>query len=52
MLACPPVKSEVVCHKVCFLGCGLVSLKKSGGLASYTEQSYFITVDKYIKKKK
>jgi hypothetical protein len=34
MLACPSVKSAVACHKVCFRGCGLVSLKKRGCLAS------------------
>lgn len=33
-LACPPVKSDVACHNVCFLGCGFVSLKKRGCLAS------------------
>lgn len=31
MLACPPVKSVVACHNVCFLGCGFVSLKNNGG---------------------
>lgn len=34
MVACPPVKSDVACHKVCFLGCGLISLKNKGLLAS------------------
>lgn len=33
-LAWPSVKSDVACHKVCFLGCGLVSLKNNGRLAS------------------
>ncbi|KAF5758063.1 hypothetical protein HanXRQr2_Chr16g0725061 [Helianthus annuus] len=32
LLACPPVKSDVACHNVCFLGWGFVSLKKRGCL--------------------
>lgn len=42
MLACPPVKSDDACHKVCFLGCGLVSLKKSGCLASCNKNGPFV----------
>jgi len=38
MLACPPVKSVVDCHNVCFLGWGLVSRKKSGCLATCNSQ--------------
>lgn len=34
ILACPSVKSDVACQSVCFLGCGLVSLKKRGCRAS------------------
>ena len=47
-LACPPVKSAVVCHKVCFLGCGGVSLKKRGCLANCTkqEQPYNYSINK------
>lgn len=44
MVACPPVKSDVACHKVCFLGCGLVSLKKSGCLANCTMQETTFTI--------
>jgi hypothetical protein len=39
LLACPPVKSVVDCHSVCFLGWGLVSLKKSGCLATCITQN-------------
>lgn len=38
LLACPSVKSVVACHKVCFLGCGLVSRKKAGCRASWTKK--------------
>jgi hypothetical protein len=49
IVAWPPVKSAVACHKVCFLGCGSVSLKNRGCLDNYSKVGGKGSTSKYRK---